>query len=128
MATHAPAAPLASPAEQLPRGVYREEPMGQMPTGRVSRSSRRPHFPAPPVEEVYVFQDSLDGHSLDDEGGWTHYDNSGGPTAWQIDTFQACTGHAWWCGMVDSSWIYDTNRAGYDNNWTQILDNEVDLS
>jgi len=126
-----PAAPLASGSqqavEQLPRGVYRTEPMGQAPTGRASRSPRRPHFPAPPLEEVYVFQDSLDGHPIADEGSWTHYDNSGGPTAWHIDTVFACTNHAWWCGMVDSSWIYDSNRAGYDNNWTQILDNSVDL-
>ncbi len=75
-----------------------------------------------------MFQDSLDGLSIDDQGGWTHYDNSGGPTAWHIDTFQGCTGHAWWCGMVDSTWIYDTNRAGYDNSWTQILGNSVNLS
>jgi flagellar hook capping protein FlgD len=75
-----------------------------------------------------VFQDSLDGLSLDDEGGWTHYDNSGGPTAWHIDTFQACTGHSWWCGMIDSTWIYDNNRAGYDNSWTQILGNSVNLN
>ena len=75
-----------------------------------------------------MFQDSLDGLSIDDQGGWTHYDNSGGPTAWHIDTFQACTGHAWWCGMVDSTWIYDSNRAGYDNSWTQILGNSVNLN
>jgi len=80
---------------------------------------------APPVQEVYVFQDSLDGRPLDDEGGWTHYDNSAGPTAWHIDTFKACNGHAWWCGRVDSTWIYDTNRAGYDNSWTQYLQNAV---
>jgi len=72
-----------------------------------------------------VFQDSLDGRPLDDEGGWTHYDNSAGPTAWHIDTFKACNGHAWWCGRVDSTWIYDTNRAGYDNSWTQYLQNAV---
>jgi FlgD Ig-like domain len=80
---------------------------------------------APPLEEVYVFQDSLDGLSLDDEGGWTHYDNSGGPPAWHIDTFQAWSGHAWWCGRVDSTWIYDSNRAGYDNSWTQMLQNKA---
>jgi hypothetical protein len=127
----ASAAPLAGGAsqavEQLPHGVYRTEPMGEQPTVRASRTSRRPHFPPPPLEEVYVFQDSLDGLILD-EGAWTHYDNSGGPTAWHIDTFQACSGNAWWCGMVDSSWIYDSNRAGYDNSWTQLLENSVDLN
>lgn len=80
---------------------------------------------APPLQEVYVFQDSLDGRPLDDEGGWTHFDNSAGPTAWHIDTFKACNGHAWWCGRVDSTWIYDSNRAGYDNSWTQYLQNSV---
>src|SRR6185312_4940634 len=125
----ASAAPLAGgsapKAEQLAPGVYRTEAMPELPTGRASRSSRRPHFPPPPVDEVYVFQDSLDGHPLDDEGGWTHYDNSGGPTAWHIDTFLGCSGHSWWCGMIDSSWIYDSNRAGYDNSWTQYLQNSV---
>lgn len=80
---------------------------------------------APPLQEVYVFQDSLDGRPIDDEGGWTHFDNSAGPTAWHIDTFKACNGHAWWCGRVDSTWIYDSNRAGYDNSWTQYLQNSV---
>ena len=113
-----------------PRGVVRSEiPLDQvvpkqiqwLPVGRLHRTT-------PPVEEVYVFDDSLDGLSLDDEGGWSHYDNSAGPTAWHIDTFQACSGHAWWCGMVDSSWIYDSNRAGYDNSWTQYLQNSVNLN
>ena len=125
------AAPLAEgqkQTEQPAPGVYRVEAVGETPTGRVSRSSRRPLFPSPPVDEVYVFQDSLDGHPLDDEGGWTHYDNSGGPTAWHIDTVLGCSGHSWWCGMVDSSWIYDTNRAGYDNSWTQYLQNSVNLA
>lgn len=125
------AAPLArgvSPAEQLPHGVYRTDPMGESPAGRAPHSSRRPYLPTPPLEEVYVFQDSLDGLSIDDQGGWTHYDNSGGPTAWHLDTFMGCTGHSWWCGMVDSTWIYDSNRAGYDNSWTQILGNSVNLA
>jgi len=115
-------------AEQVttvPHGTYRVQlPNLPSPTSG-SNASRLPHMTAPPLQEVYVFQDSLDGRPLDDEGGWTHFDNSAGPTAWHIDTFHACNGHAWWCGRVDSTWIYDTNRAGYDNSWTQYLQNSV---
>lgn len=116
------------PVESLPRGVYRTEVESTPPATSTTHASRRTLFAAPPVEEVYVFQDSLDGRPLDDEGGWSHFDNSAGPTAWHIDTFQACSGRAWWCGMVDSTWIYDTNRAGYQNSWTQYLQNSVNLS
>ena len=85
--------------------------------------ARRPHRVPPPLQEVYVFQDSLDGRSIEDEAGWSHFDNSARPTAWHIDTNLACQGNAWWCGRVDSSWIYDTNRAGYENSWSQYLEN-----
>ena len=106
--------PSLKPPEPPPHGVYREEAQGERPaTGKASRAGRRPIlFPPPPLEEVYVFQDSLDGLSLDDQGGWTHFDASGGPTAWHIDTFEACTNHGWWCGKIDSSWVLDSNRAG----------------
>ena len=114
-----------SAASQLPRGTYRTEIPTPLSSSTGLRSRLKPLLSPPPLEEVYVFQDSLDGRSLDDEGGWTHFDNSAGPTAWHIDTFHACSGHAWWCGRVDSSWIYDTNRAGYDNSWTQYLQNAV---
>lgn len=126
-ASAAPLADAAQPVEKLP-WVHRTESSGEQPAGPTSRAGRRPLLPPPPLEEVYVFQDSLDGLSLDDEGGWTHFDNSAGPTAWHIDTFQACDNHAWWCGVVDSSWVYDTNRRGYGNSWTQILGNMVDLT
>jgi len=111
-------------AATVPRGTYRVEVPNVSPPTSGTNASRLPHL-APPLQEVYVFQDSLDGRPLDDEGGWTHFDNSAGPTAWHIDTFHACNGHGWWCGEVDSSWIYDTNRAGYDNSWTQYLQNAV---
>ncbi len=126
--TSAPAAPKT--VEAPPRGVARSEvPPDQVSQpAKVSRSSRRPNMTAPPLEEVYVFQDSLDGLSLDNEGGWTHYDNSAGPSAWHIDTFQACAGHAWWCGKTDSSWVYDNNRSGYDNSWSQYLEQKVNLT
>jgi hypothetical protein len=127
----APAAATTAPATDAPpRGVARSE----VPLDQVSRPAtgyravRGLHMVPPPVEEVYIYQDSLDGLSLDDEGGWTHYDNSAGPTAWHIDTFQACDNHAWWCGITDSSWIYDSNRSGYDNSWTQFLENKVNLN
>ncbi len=124
------ASPLAGAQtqEKLPPWVHRTEASGEQPTGPALRSGRRPLLPPPPLEEVYVFQDSLDGLSLDDQGGWTHYDASGGPTAWHIDTVLACDNHSWWVGQVDSSWIFDSNRAGYGNSWTQILENYVDLA
>ncbi len=118
----------------LPRGVYRTEITADPPAPPASQQSpqtsrRRPLLlPPPPVEEVYVFQDSLDGYTLDDEGGWIHFDNSSGPTAWHIDPFQACTGNAWWCGVLDSSWVNDSNRRGYGNSWTQYLQNSVNLN
>jgi flagellar hook capping protein FlgD len=62
------------------------------------------------------------------EGGWTHVDDSGVPTAWHIATNFACQGHAFWAGIVDSSWTGDPDRSGYDNNWVQTLSNYVDLT
>lgn len=124
------AAAAAPEPEALPRGVVRSEvPLEQIARPAApSRASRRPHLVPPPLEEVYVFEDSLDGLSLDDEGGWTHFDNSAGTTAWHIDTFQACGGQAWWCGKTDSSWVYDSNRSGYENSWTQFLQTSVNLT
>ena len=115
-----------NPIEQFPRRNYRTEvpaPLKGEPT--TPMVWRKVHLTPPPLEEVYVFNDSLDGRPLDDEGGWSHYDNSAGPTAWHIDTFQACNNHAWWCGLVDSTWTGDSNRAGYDNNWEQYLQHDA---
>ncbi len=115
-------------APVLERGVVREEFLRYttppVPSGN---RIRRPHRVPPPLEEVVVFEDSLDGRPLDDEGGWTHFDASGEPPAWHIDNFLACQGNAWWCGRVDSSWVFDSNRAGYDNSWTHFLENSVRL-
>ena len=126
-AARALSAPSATnPIDQWPRRVYRTEipaPLKGEPASPMSY--RRVLLTPPPLEEVYVFNDSLDGHPLDDEGNWSHYDNSAGPTAWHIDTFMACNNHAWWCGLVDSSWTNDTNRAGYDNSWTQYLQHDA---
>jgi len=104
-------------------GVVRTEIPVLMPAQDGLRASRRPHRVPPPLEEVFVFQDSLNGLSIENEAGWTHVDNSERPTAWHIDSTLTCQGKAWWCGRVDSSWIYDTNRAGYENSWTHYLEN-----
>ena len=115
--------------EQVPRWVHREEVYAPSPDPLTSeaRAARRAIQVPPPVEEVYVFTDSLDGRPLDDEGGWTHFDASAGTTAWHRDTVLSCAGTSWWCGKVDSSWTGDPNRAGYENNWDQFLENRVNL-
>ena len=130
-ASSAPGSAPAAAAEAPARHVYRTEPDWVPPPNPQSglHARRHPLLPSPPpVEEVYVFQDSLDGLSLDDEGGWTHFDNSAGPTAWHLDTFQACSSTAWWCGVLDSSWTGDNNRRGYGNNWNQFLENAVNCN
>ena len=70
-----------------------------------------------------MFQDSLNGLAVGNEGAWTHVDNSARPTAWHIDSLLACQGKAWWCGKVDSSWVFDSNRMGYENSWSHFLEN-----
>ncbi len=80
-------------------------------------------------DTIWIYQDSLETRSSpSNEGGFTHVDASFQPAAWHIDTIYGCQGHAFWCGRVDSSWVQDANRYGYDNNWTQILSNFVNLS
>ncbi|HEU4334574.1 MAG TPA: FlgD immunoglobulin-like domain containing protein [Candidatus Eisenbacteria bacterium] len=125
----APAPAVEKEPETVRPGVVREEfPILTRPGSAASSTSRRPHRVPPPLEEVVVFEDSLDGRPLDDEGGWTHYDASGEPTAWHIDSLLHCgQGKVWWCGRVDSSWTFDSNRAGYGNAWTHYLENTVAL-
>ena len=115
------------PQERPDPGVVRDIALPDHPRAQSART-RGLHRSGPPVEEVYVFVDSLDGRPLDDDAGWDHVDRSEQPTAWHIDSLLACEGKAWWCGVVDSSWIYDSNRAGYDNNWVYDLVNLVDIS
>lgn len=80
-------------------------------------------------DTVWIYRDSLETRSSPgNEGGFTHQDASFQPAAWHIDTVYGCQGHAFWCGRVDSSWVQDANRFGYDNNWTQILSNYVSLT
>ena len=80
-------------------------------------------------DTVWVYRDSLETRSSpSNEGGYTHQDGSFQPAAWHIDTVYGCEGHAFWCGRVDSSWVLDANRYGYDNSWTQTLQNFVSLT
>jgi hypothetical protein len=120
---HVPPPPPAAPAP----GVVPTEAPGEATPDPAARAGGF-HRAAAAGETVYVFSDSLESRSSPDgEGGFTHYDSSIKPTAWHIDTFLGCQGNAMWCGLIDSSWVYDSNRAGYDNDWTQYLQNRVDL-
>ncbi|MGE5180344.1 MAG: FlgD immunoglobulin-like domain containing protein [Bacteroidota bacterium] len=89
-------------------------------------------FQAPALsttDTITVFHADLENlSSPGNEGGWTHVDKSGIPTAWHIAPNFACQGHAFWCGLVDSTWTGDPDRSGYDNNWVQTLQNYVDLT
>ena len=123
----APVAPASPSHEPRDRGVVRTEEPAALPSPMAGRV-RGLHPTNPPVQEVYVFVDSLDGRNLKDEAGWTHYDDSAKPTQWHLDTLLACQGHSWWCGRVDSSWVFDSNRAGYDNDWGHALMNSVNIT
>ena len=104
-------------------GVVRDEIPVLTPRQTGPAFARRPLRVPPPLEEVVVFTDSLNGLSIGNEGNWTHVDNSARPTAWHIDSLLACQGKAWWCGRVDSSWVFDSNRMGYENSWSHYLEN-----
>lgn len=93
------------------------------------RTAARASFLVTAGDTVWVFRDSLETlTSPSQEGGWTHVDASAQPAVWHIDALYACQGHAFWCGRVDSSWVNDPNRLGYDNSWTQDLQNYVDFT
>jgi len=95
------------------------------PSTRIYRSGQASQV----GDTVWIYRDSLETRSSpSNEGGYTHQDGSFQPTVWHIDTVYGCQGHAFWCGLVDSSWINDPNRYGYDNNWTQVLQNFVNLT
>ncbi len=112
------------PGDTVPAGVVRTQIPNGDPFGQGPPRAGRSHRSAAVGDTTWLFVDSLQTRtSPNNEGGWTHYDNSAKPTAWHIDTFLACQNHSWWCGRVDSSWTYDTNRAGYENDWTQTLQN-----
>lgn len=114
----------APPPQALPAGVVpTQAPYQDQSSGAPSRAGRF-YKTAQVGDTVWMFMDSLETRSSpSNEGGFTHYDNSAKPTAWHIDTFLGCQNHSWWCGRVDSTWIFDSNRAGYENDWKQYLSN-----
>ena len=112
--------------------AYPEPSLGNVSPIRVGAPSRRVYRSGQANQDgdtVWVFRDSLETRSSpSNEDGWTHVDASFQPAAWHIDTVYGCEGHSFWCGRIDSSWVNDANRRGYDNNWTQVLKNFVNLS
>ncbi|HET9951223.1 MAG TPA: FlgD immunoglobulin-like domain containing protein [Candidatus Eisenbacteria bacterium] len=80
-------------------------------------------------DSITVYSENLESFtSPGSEGGWTHVDKSGEPTAWHIATDFACEGNAFWCGITNPDWTGDPDRKGYDNGWTQEASNFVDLT
>jgi len=114
----------AHPAPSIPAGVVPTvAPVGDPLSGAPARASRFQRS-ATVGDTVWQFVDSLETRSSpNNEAPWTHYDASAKPTAWHIDTFLGCQSHSWWCGRIDSTWVFDSNRAGYDNDWKQYLTN-----
>ncbi|MGE5177389.1 MAG: FlgD immunoglobulin-like domain containing protein [Hyphomicrobiales bacterium] len=97
------------------------------PLGAQDRAGRAPALST--ADTITVFHADLETlSSPGNEGGWTHADQSGIPTAWHIAPTVACQGNAFWCGLTDSSWTGDPDRNGYANNWRQTLMNYVDLT
>jgi len=126
---------LAAAAGAAPRSTPAAPSGGRIParsTGDVAPVSASRGFRAPSlstVDTITVFHADLEGlSSPGNEGGWTHVDKSGTPTAWHIAPTVACQGNAFWCGLIDSTWTGDPDRHGYDNNWIQTLSNYVDLT
>jgi hypothetical protein len=116
-----------------PEAVRAGAPPARGPGDVVPVASLRARLAAPRIyttgDTVTVFTDSLESlTSPGAEGGWTHLDKSGTPTAWQIASAFACQGPSFWCGIVDSSWTGDPDRKGYGNGWTQEASNFVDLT
>jgi hypothetical protein len=122
-----------SPADAAPRpGLVPAQDVGEWGSPSEAARVRRGLHRAPAVgETVYVYSTNLENlSSPNNEGGWTHQDLSLQPTAWHVDSLFSCPsqGKHFWCGIVDSTWVFDSNRAGYDNDWVQHLENAVDLT
>ena len=108
-----------------PRGASDASGTAGDPTA--AQSARLYHAAA--ADTIPVYTDNLEAlSSPGNEGGWTHQDQSGDPTGWNISNLYACASNAFWCGRVDSTWTGDTNRRGYENNWAQTLQNFADLA
>lgn len=96
------------------------------------RALRAPS-PAPRVytngDTITVYNETFESlSSPSNEGGWTHVDKSGQPTAWHIANDFACEGNSFWCGITNPEWTGDPDLKGYDNGWTQEASNFVDLT
>jgi len=110
-------------AEPLPAGVVpTQAPVGDPHSGAPARA--RGMRTATVGDTVWNFVDSLETRVSPNNEGFTHYDASAKITAWHIDTVLGCQNHSWWCGRVDSTWTFDSNRAGYENDWKQYLTNK----
>lgn len=96
------------------------------------RVLRAPHG----APRVYASGDTITIYSANletlsspgNEGGWTHIDMSGQPTAWHIAPDLSCEGNSFWCGVTNPAWTGDLDQKGYDNGWTQEASNYVDLT
>jgi serine protease len=61
------------------------------------------------------------------------YEDNAAPSYWHIDTYQAYSGHSWWCGVSSApySWtgLYGSTAApGYGNGWKEYLQRTFDLA
>jgi hypothetical protein len=113
-----------------PRVVPSRTPGDVRPAGpRATDARPSPRlYHAAATDTIPVFSDNLEAlSSPGNEGGWTHTDESGDPTGWNISSQYGCGSNAFWCGRVDSSWTGDPNRRGYENSWVQTLQNFADL-
>jgi len=80
-------------------------------------------------DTLTIYSETLEAlSSPGSEGGWTHLDQSGQPTAWHIAPDLSCEGNSFWCGIYNPAWTGDLDRKGYDNGWTQEASNFVDLT
>lgn len=112
--------PVRSPGDAAPLSSLRARP---------ERAGERRAPGLSSADTLTVYHADFEGLvSPNNEGGWTHVDKSGIPTAWHIAPTVACQGNALWAGLIDSSWTGDPDRHGYDNNWEQTATNYVDLT
>lgn len=53
------------------------------------------------------------------------YEDHSAPAHWHIDTYQAYSGHSWWCGRFNPDW---PQSPGYGNGWKDYLQHSFDLT
>jgi len=59
------------------------------------------------------------------------YEGHPAPAHWHIDTYQAYSGHSWWCGLSSAPpgwWEPDSTPPGYGNGWKDYLQHQFDLT